>query len=155
MAAADATTNTFRGSQGTNEISFCQAGPCRSIYLYFFPNRIKQTSVSNYAKKDSKRRRHTRRRSPLSFFPFSFKYDTMSGHTPMMVLTTFNSPGRKRSPVSIALWKDSRDRNQSRCYDPFRRITMKSVRENGSRVPKTRDANFWRHRFRSRKSKVG
>ena len=59
-----------------------------------------------------------------------------------MLLTTSTSPGKERSPVSIALCKNCLDCIQSRCSAPLRRVTMNSVIENGSSVPNTTEAVF-------------
>ena len=92
--------------------------------------------------KKLKRKNHTTRLSPLSFFPVSFRYETISDHTPTMLLTTSRRPGRERSPVSMALRRDCLDCIQSRCSAPFNLATMNSVIEKGSNVPNTTDAVF-------------
>ena len=71
-----------------------------SIYLFFLTG--KHESICAFCEKETQRKRHTTRLSPLPFFPVSFKYNTMSGHKPMMLLTTSRRPGRERSPVSMA-----------------------------------------------------
>ena len=50
----------------------------------------------------------------------------MSGHTPMMLLTTSRGPGRERSSVSMAIRRDCFDCIQSRCSTPFNRVTINS-----------------------------
>ena len=81
--------------------------------------------------KKLKRKNHTTRLSPLSFFPVSFRYKTISGHTPTMLLTTSRRPGRERSPISMALRRDCIDCIQSRGSAPFNLATMNSVIEKG------------------------
>ena len=111
-----------------------------SIYPFFLN---KETSINmGNIRKGNLKKSHTTRLSPLSFFPVSFKYETMSGQTPMMLLSTSRSPGRERSPVSMAMRKDCLDCIQSRCSAPSNRVTMNSVIEKGSNVPKTTDAVF-------------
>ena len=65
----------------------------------------------------------------------------MSGHTPIMLLTTSTSP-KWRRPVSIALRRDCLDCIQSQCSALLRQVTMNSVIKKGSSVPKTADAVF-------------
>ena len=72
-----------------------------SIYPFFL-NKKTQMNIGIIRQRNS-RKNHTTRLSPLSFFPVSFRYETISGHTPMMLLTTSRRPGRERSPVSMAL----------------------------------------------------
>ena len=88
-----------------------------------------------FTKKKIKRKSHNTRLSPLSFFPVSFRSKTISGHTPIMLLTTYVSPGREKSLVSIGLPRDCLDCTQSRCSAPLRRVTMNSVIEKGCSVP--------------------
>ena len=92
--------------------------------------------------KETKRKNHITRLSPPSFFPVSFRYEPMSGHTPMMLLTTSRRPGRERSPVSMAMRGDCLDCIQSGRSAPFNRLTKNSVIEKGSKVPETTNAFF-------------
>ena len=82
----------------------------------------------------------TTRLSPSSFRPVSLRYDTIKGHTPTMFATTLTSSGFDKSWVMMALRKAGREAIQSRVSAPFRRFTMNSVSENGSRLPKTTEA---------------
>ena len=89
-----------------------------------------------------KEKSHTTRPSPLSFLPVSLRSEIISGQTPIMLLTTYASPGRDRSPVSIARRKDCLDYIQSQCSAPLSRVTMNSVIKKGSSVPNTVEAVF-------------
>ena len=95
------------------------------------------------------------RLSPLSFRQVSLRYDTIKGHTPTMFATTLTSSGIDRSFVMMALRKAGREAIQSRVWAPFKRFTINSASENGSRLPKTDEAVRWRQRFNSRRSNVG
>ena len=97
----------------------------------------------------------TTRLSPSSFRPVSLRYDTIKRHTPTMFATTSTRPGMDSSLVMMSLRKAGREAIQSRVSAPFRRFTINSVSENGSRLPKTEEAVRWRQRFNSRRSKVG
>ena len=101
------------------------------------------------------RKDFTTRLSPSSLRPVSLKYDTIKGHTPTMFATTLMSSGIDKSWVMMALRKAGREAIQSRVSAPFRRFTINSVSENGSRLPKTIEAVRWRKRFISRRSNVG
>ena len=79
----------------------------------------------------------------------------MRGHTPTMLLTTSRKDGIDSSPVMIAGRRLDRDIIQLRCSAPFRRVTMNSVVEKGSKDPKTEEDTFCKHRFRRRRSKMG
>ena len=72
----------------------------------------------------------------------------MRGHTPTMLLTTSTRDGIDSSPVMMARQRLDRDIIQSRCSAPFRRVTIKSIMEKGSKDPKTEDDTFCKHRFR-------
>ena len=79
----------------------------------------------------------------------------MRGHTPTMLLTTSTSDGINSSPVMMARRRPERDIIQSRCSAPFRRLTINSVIEKGSKDPKTEEQTFCKHRFKRRRSKTG
>ena len=79
----------------------------------------------------------------------------MRGHTPTILLTTSTRDGIDSSPVMMARQRLDRDIIQSRCSAPFRRVTINSVIEKGSKDPKTEEDTFCRHRFRRRRSKMG
>ena len=97
----------------------------------------------------------TTRLSPSSLRPVSLRYGTIKGHTPTMFATTSTRPGMDRSFVTIALRKAGREAIPSRVAAPFNRFTTNSVRENGSRLPKTEEAVRWRQRFNTRRSNAG
>ena len=97
----------------------------------------------------------TTKLSPSVFGPVSLRYTTMKGHTPMMLLTTSTRDGIDSSPVMKARRRLDRDIIQSRRSAPFRRVTMNSVIEKGSKDPKTEEDTFCKHRFRRRRSKMG
>ena len=105
--------------------------------------------------REPKRKDLTTRLSPSSFRPVSLRYDTINGHTPTTFATTSMSSGIDKSWVMMALRKAGREPIQSRVSAPFRRFTINSVIENGSRLPKTHEAVRWRQRFISRRSNVG
>ena len=98
---------------------------------------------------------YTTKLSPSVFRPVSLSNITMRGHTPTMLLTTSTSDGIDSSPVMMARRRLDRDIIRSRCSAPFRRVTMNSVIEKGSKDPKTKDDTFCKHRFRRRRSKMG
>ena len=79
----------------------------------------------------------------------------MRGHTQTMLLTTSTRDGIDSSPVMMARQRLDRDITQSRCSAPFRRVTINSVIEKGSKDPKTEEDTFCKHRFRRRRSKIG
>ena len=79
----------------------------------------------------------------------------MRGHTPTMLLTTSTRQGIDSSPVMMARQRPERDIIQSRCSAPFRRVTINSVIEKGSKDPKTEEDTFCKHRFKRRRSKMG
>ena len=114
------------------------------IYPFFLNKKTQMTMGAGWEKR--KRKNHTTRLSPLSFFPVSLRYETISGHTPMMLLTTSRRPGRERSPVSMARRRDCLDCIQSRCSAPFSLTTMNSVIEKGSNVPNTTDLTGRQHK---------
>ena len=87
--------------------------------------------------------------------PVSLRYTTMRGHNPKMLLTNSTRDGIDSSPVMMARQRLNRDIIQSRCSAPFRRVTINSVIEKGSKDPKTEDDTFCKHRFRRRRSKMG
>ena len=87
--------------------------------------------------------------------PVSFRNDTIKGQTPTMFATTLTSWGIDKSCVMMALRKAGREAIQSRVSAPFRRFTLNSVSENGSRLPKTNEAVRWRQRFNRRRSNMG
>ena len=98
---------------------------------------------------------YTTKLSPSVFRPVSLRYTTMRGQTPTMLLTTSTRDGIDSSPVMMARRRLDRDIIQSRCSAPFRRVTINSVIEKGSKDPKTEDDTFYKHRFRRRRSKMG
>ena len=98
---------------------------------------------------------YTTKLSPSVFLPVSLKYTTMRGHTSTILLTTSTSDGIDSSPVMMARRRLERDSIQSRCSAPFRRVTINSVIENGSKDPKTEQKTFCKHRFKRRRSKMG
>ena len=101
------------------------------------------------------RKNLTTRLSPSSLRPVSLRYDTIKGNTPTMFATTLTSSDIDKSWVMMALRKAGREAIQSQVSAPFRRFTINSVSENGSRLPKTNEAVRWRQRFISRRSNVG
>ena len=98
---------------------------------------------------------YTTKLSPSVFRPVSLRYTTMRGHTPTMLLTTSTRNGIDSSPVMMARRRLDLDIIQLICSAPFRRVTIYSVPEKGSKDPKTEDDTFCKHRFRRRRSKVG
>ena len=98
---------------------------------------------------------YTTKLSPSVFRPVSLRYTTIRGHTPTMLLTTSTRDGIDSSPVMMARRRLDRDIIQSRCSAPFRPVTISSVKEEGSKDPKTEDDTFCKHRFRRRRSKMG
>ena len=98
---------------------------------------------------------YTTKLSPSVLRPVSLRYTTMRGHTPTMLLTTSTRDGIDSSPVMMARRRLDRDIIQPRCSAPFRRVTINSVTEKGSKDPKTEDDTFCKHRFRGRRSKMG
>ena len=107
----------------------------------FLLNMKTEISGGNHAKAETKKESHTKILS--------------KNKTPIMLLTTSTSPGRERSPVSIALRRDCLDCIESRCSAPLRRVTMNSVIEKGSSVPNTVEAVFCTQRLSNLTSKVG
>ena len=79
----------------------------------------------------------------------------MRGHTPTMLLTTSTSDGINSSLVMMARRRLERDIIQSRCSAPFRRGTINSVIEKGSKDPMTEEETLCKHRFKRRRSKMG
>ena len=98
---------------------------------------------------------YTTKLSPSVLRPVSLRYTTMRGHTPTMLLTTSTTDGIDSSPMMMARRRLNRDIIQSQCSAPFRRVTIYSVIEKGSKDPKTEDDTFCKHRFRRRRSKMG
>ena len=98
---------------------------------------------------------YTTKLSPSVFRPVSSRYTTMRGHTPTMLLTTSTINGIDSSPVMMAQRRLDRDIIQSQCSAPFRRKTINSVIEKGSKDPKTEDDTFCKLGFRRRRSKMG
>ena len=85
---------------------------------------------------------HTTRLSPSSFRPVSFRNATIKGHTPTKLARTSTSSGIARLLVKMAFFSAGREAIQSRLSAPFNLLTMNSVMEYVSRVPKTLDAVF-------------
>ena len=79
----------------------------------------------------------------------------MRGHTPTMLQTTSTRDGIDSSPVMMARRRLDRDIIQSRYSTPFRRVTINSVIEKGSKYPKTEEETFCKHRFKRHRSKMG
>ena len=124
------------------------------VFIYpFFLNIETEISRGNHAKIEITTTQHTTRLSPLSFFPVSLRQETISAHTPIMMLTMSTSPGREKSPVSIAFRRDCVNCIQSRCPAPLRRVTMNSVIEKRSSMPV--EAVSCRQRVSNLTSKVG
>ena len=98
---------------------------------------------------------YTTKLSPSVFRPVSLRYTTMRGHTPTMLLTTSTRDGIDSSPVIMVRRRLDHNIIQSRYSAPFRRVTMNSVFEKGSKDPKTEEDTFCKHRFRRRRSKMG
>ena len=98
---------------------------------------------------------YTTKLSPSVFRQVSLKYTTIRSHTHTMLLTTSTRDGIDSSPVMMARRRLDRDIIQSQCSAPFRRVTINSVIENGSKDPKTEDDTFDKHRLRRRRSKMG
>ena len=102
-----------------------------------------------------KRAECTTKLSPSVFRPVSLRYTTMRGHTPTMLLTTSTGGGIDSPPVMMARQRLDLDIIQSQCSAPFRRVTINSVIEKGSKDPKTEEDTFCKHHFRKRRSKMG
>ena len=98
---------------------------------------------------------YTTKLSPSVFRPVSLRYTAMRGHTPTMLLSTSTRDGIDSSPVMMGRRRLDRDIIQSRCSAPFRRVTINSVLEEGSKDPKTEEDTFCKHRFRRRRSEMG
>ena len=98
---------------------------------------------------------YTTKLSPSVFRPVSLRYTTMRGHTSTMLLTASTRDGIDSSPVLMARRRPDRDIIQSQCLAPFRRVTINSVIEKGSKDPKMEEDTFCKHRFRRRRSKMG
>ena len=79
----------------------------------------------------------------------------MRGHNPTMLLTTSTSDGIDSFPVMMARRRLERQIIQLRSSAPFRRVTINSVIEKGSKDPKTEEDTFCKHRFKRRRSKMG
>ena len=108
-----------------------------SIYSFF----SKQDNVKKYGQFTNSKLKEED--IPQDYLRCPSSLSNMSGHTPMMLLTTSRSPEGDRSAVSIAIRRDSLNFIQSRCSAPFNIVTMNSVIEKGSDVPKTIDAVFY------------
>ena len=93
--------------------------------------------------------------SPSVLRPVSLRYTTMRGHTPTMLLTTSTRDGINSSPVMMARRRLDRDIIQSQCSASFRRVTINSVIEKGSKDPKTEEETFCKHCFKRCRSKMG
>ena len=98
---------------------------------------------------------YTTKLSPSVLRPVSLRYTTMRGHTPTMMLPTSTRDGIDSSPVMMARQRLDRDIIQSRCSAPFRRVTINSFIEKGSKDTKSEDDTFSEHRFKRRRSKMG
>ena len=79
----------------------------------------------------------------------------MRDHTPTMLLTTSTSDGIDSSPVMMARRRLERDIIQSQCSAPFRRVTINSVKEKGSKDPKTEEETFCKQLLKRRRPKMG
>ena len=71
-----------------------------------------------------------------------------------MFPTTSTREGIERSPDTTADLMASLDAVQSQCSAPLSLTAMNSIIKNGSELPKTTQAHFWRHLFSSRMSKM-
>ena len=113
---------------------------CVMVQVPVHPLLLKQQRVMGTTPRNRQiptRKDLTTRLSPLSLRPVSLRYDTIKGHTPTMFATASTRPGMDRSFLTIALRKAGREAIQSRVSAPFNRFTTNSVKENGSRLPKT------------------
>ena len=98
---------------------------------------------------------YTTRLPPSVWRPVSFRKDTIGGQTPTIFPTTAIREGIERSWDTTAHLRACLDAIQSLCSAPSSLTTMNSVVENGSQLPKTAEAHFWRHLFSSRNLKMG
>ena len=113
-----------------------------TIYPLFLKTPENQcTWVQNRSNKHQKRDLTTRL-SPLLFRPVSLRKATINGHTPTILATTSRSSGIARRPVKMAFFSAGREAIQSRLSAPFSLLTINSVIEYGSKVPKTLAAVF-------------
>ena len=149
---------TYRSRVSDEKGGIC-CGPsdrCRNSHR--FPSSKKKTArwrSENCQWNKTCRKYYTTKLSPSVFRPVSLRYTTMRGHTPTMLLTTSTRDGIDSSPVMMARRRLDRDIIQSRCSAPFRRVTINSVIEKGSKDPKTDEDTLCKHRFRRRRSKMG
>ena len=78
----------------------------------------------------------TTRQAPLSLRPISSRYETINGHTPMMLATMSNKCGILGSFVRMAPLREGRDATQSRVSTPF------SLGEGIQTLKNTRDSSL-------------
>ena len=97
----------------------------------------------------------TRRLFPTTFWQVSFRYDTTSGHTPMMLGTTLTRPGIDKALVMMAFRNAGLDAIQSRVSASHKRLTTNSVFENCSGLPNTNAANRRRQGLNNWRPNVG
>ena len=81
--------------------------------------------------------------------------DTIRGWTPTKFPAASTREGIECSTDTTARLKACLDAMQFLCSAPFSLTTMYSVIENGSKLPKTTEAHYWRHTFSSCRSKMG
>ena len=148
-------TYRSRESYGTGEFCFLPSGQCRNSHRFPFPKRNQQDEDVKEIPNESKcRKYYTTKPTPSVIPPVSLSYTTMRGHTPTMLLMTSTSDGFDSPPVMIARQRLERDIIQLRCSAPFKRVTKNSVKEKGSKDPKTEEETFCKHRFKRRRSKM-
>ena len=148
-------TYRSRKSDGTCGICFLLSDQCRNSHR-FPPSKRKQQDedVKEIPNESKSRIYYTTKLLTSVFLPVSLRWTTMRGHTPPMLLTTSTSDSIDSSPVMTARRLLERDIIQSRCSAPFRRVTINSVKEKGSKDPKTEEETFCKHRFKTRTSKT-
>ena len=149
-------TYRSRVSDGTGGICFRPSDRCKkAIESFLLKEKTARWRKEIYKWTKKCRMYYTTKLSPSDFWPVSLRYTTMRGHIPTMLLTTSTGDGIDSSPVMMARQRLDRDIIQSRCSAPFRRVTINSVIEKGSKDPKTEEDTFCKHRFRRRRSKMG
>ena len=117
-----------------------------SIYPFFL-NMKTEISIGSHAKTETKRGKSYHKTIAAVFLGSLSEVRDNERPNSVMLLTTSTSPGRERSPVSIALRKDCLDCIQSRCSAPLSLLTMNSIIKNGSSVPNTTEAVFLQATF--------
>ena len=134
-------THIFQAACGRHGTSNERVGPDKSAHPFLFSKHQKfkihgyETVAINVKEGD-----HTKTLPPSCFGPVSFRFETIKGQSPTKLAPTSTSSCITRLLLMMAFFLAGRKAIQSQLSACFNLLTLNSVMENGSGVPKTLDA---------------